>query len=121
MAPTTAAGNGAELLCWSTKATWMKGSTVSSTACGVQPGLRSLEELQAAALEELQEAALEQLQAAAWHCLGMLEKRRKGLCPGRREPLAALLGPPTEERKKWKGRVKGGDKEAAGPMAMAWR
>jgi hypothetical protein len=68
----------------------MKGSMASSAACGVQPGLCSLEELRA--------AALEQLRAAAWFWLGMLEKRREGLRPGR-EPLAALLGPPIEEGK----------------------
>jgi hypothetical protein len=51
------------------KATWTKGSTASDAARGVLPGLRSLEELRA--------AALEQLRAAAWLCLGMLEKRRK--------------------------------------------
>jgi hypothetical protein len=49
-------------------------------------------------LEELRAAALEQLRAAAWFWLGMLEKRREGLRPGR-EPLAALLGPPIEEGK----------------------
>jgi hypothetical protein len=40
-ASTTAAGNGTELLCGSTKATWMKGAMASGAARDVQPGRHS--------------------------------------------------------------------------------
>jgi hypothetical protein len=80
------------LVCWSKKPTWSKGSTASSTTRGVWPRLRNLEELR----------------AAAWLCLGVLEKRTKGVAPMEEGALAALLVCP-------KGEVNGVDKEEAAP------
>jgi hypothetical protein len=85
------------LVCWLKKPTWSKGSTASSTTRGVRPGLRSLEELRAAALEQQLGSTL-----ACWR------RGERGLRPWRREPLAALLVCP-------KGEVMGGDKEEAAP------
>jgi hypothetical protein len=93
MVSTTAEGNGDELLRWSTKATWTKGSTTSSDARGVRSGLCSLEQWLGSAL-------------ACWR------RGERGSAPMEEGAASCPPGLPKRE-------VKGGDKEEATPMDTA--